>query len=248
MSTYDLYQDIAPHPPDWDDLCQPIVVHYEDYNWSVQHYELSSVKSGYDFAEAWLEGLYARQLDLKSTHKRYSHVSKGFIPDGDRLSILVLHNATNPFHSATDSSTTVGVYGRYWHDHNEIHWTTIAPGLRGLFDLCERTHFLREKHRWKVDMPKASDRRFHRAYWLAANCLGLGNLLNHSSCSGDKAHDLVDGADDEPVPFTEDDVGCEWAVSAEQCAEAWAVVVTQNEEMPEPPAAGWDYVVTEISE
>jgi hypothetical protein len=238
-------QHAVTRAPDWDNLCQPIVLRYEDYNWSVQHFELSSVKSGYDFAQSWLEGVYARQLNFNTVYKWYSHVGKGFIKDGGPLSILVLHNATNPFRSGADSSTSIGVYGRHWHEHNEIHWTTIAPGIRGLLDMCEKSQFIREKQKWKVDMAKASDRRFHRAYWLAANCLELGNLLNHGS-SEDKAHDLVD--DDEAITFTEADVGNKWDVGAEESAAAWAVVLRLNEEVPEPPVQGWDYVVTGSSE
>jgi hypothetical protein len=231
--------------PDWDNLCQPIALHYEEYNWSVQLYELDDVKSGYHFAQPWLEKVYAQRLNFATVHKWFTHVSNGFIKDGGRLSMLVLHNAINPFRSGADSTTSIGVYGRYWHQHNEIYWTTITPGIRDLFDFCERSAFIREKQRWRVDMAKASDRRFHRAYWLAANCLELGNLLNHGR-GEDEAHDAVGG--DEPIPFTEDDVGSEWDVSADESAAAWAAVLRLNEEMPEPPADGWDYVVTGSSE
>jgi hypothetical protein len=251
VSGYDPYQlairPKTPGPaPDWDSLCQPIALHYEEYNWSVQLYELNDVKSGYDFAQPWLEKVYAQRLNFATVHKWYTHVSNGFIRDGGRLSMIVLHNATNPFRSGADSTTSIGVYGRHWHQHNEIHWTTITPGIRDLFDFCKRSLFIRERQRWRVDMAKASERRFHRAYWLAANCLELGNLLNHGR-GEDEAHDTVDG-DEEPITFTEDDVGSEWDVSADESAAAWAGVLRLNEEMPEPPADGWDYVVTGSSE
>lgn len=117
----------------------------------MSHYQLQP--KGYDFAQRWFQALFGNTLSAGNNARHVTHVSRGFIiKDGDRDSIIALHNAVNPFeYEPTPTSTVmIGVYGY-----------------------------------------EATERRFHRAYWLAANQLGMKDLLNRG-ISDDKPHDGVE--------------------------------------------------------
>lgn len=211
-----------------DELPQPIVSDYEDYKWSVYHYELQPI-SGFAFAESWLHELFNTTLRDSYTNHHVSHASRGFIADGTRLSMLVLHNAADPFITSHPPShtITIGVYGYHWHTHSTIHWTTLSGDHRPLITQCLAANFLSEKRRWSANSPRAAETRFHRAYWLAANQRDVKDLLNRSE-SADKPHDLIeDGSADDPDPewkLRRRDLACEWDVSEAQAQAAWEEV------------------------
>ncbi|KAF1350574.1 hypothetical protein EJ07DRAFT_184020 [Lizonia empirigonia] len=146
--------EIVPPPPTFDELSQTIVSDYDDYKWSVYHYELQPI-SGYAFAESWLHELFNTTLHDSYTNHHVSHASRGFIADGTRLSMLVLHNAANPFITSHPPSNTItiGVYGYHWHTHSTIHWTTLAGDHRPLITQCLAANFLSEKRRWSANSP-----------------------------------------------------------------------------------------------
>ena len=81
-------------------------------------------------------------------------------------------------------------------------------------------------------MIKATDRRFHRAYWLAANMLPLGNLLNHCPIH-EKPHDEPEPAEiDEKITFTKEDLQYQWVdghPSAEHCQRVWQRILDEVE-------------------
>ncbi|KAF2627234.1 hypothetical protein BU25DRAFT_411284 [Macroventuria anomochaeta] len=241
-------------PPTRDELPQPIVSKYEDYKWSVYHYEL--LPKGYDFAERWLQALFATTLQSEYHDRHLSHVSQGFIKDGGRHSLLVLHNAANPFkHEPTpDSTITIGAYGYHWYRHNEIHWTTLASDQRSLLAQCVQAGFLEEKHKWTFDAEKATEKRFHRAYWLAANRRDLKDLLNRGP-SDDKPHDLSgDKSEEDPdkdFSISEADLTNEWHVTGSEAAAAWQRVQDEVDALGDGFDAygeGWQHVVTSNSE
>jgi len=231
----------SPSPkPDYENLPQRIVSEYADYKWSITLYEIRSDQ--YDYAQSWLEDFFAVNL----TSDKYSwdaHTSRGFIQGGTRLSFIVLHNATDPFGYGSTETTSIGVYGYYWYDHSEIHWKTFSPGIKWLLDWCEDQNGIAVRMKWEVDMPKASDRRFHRAYWLAANRMHLRQLLNHSEAMVDKPHDTPDG-DDEEFEVEESDLTNEWGVGVEEAEERWREVVEDVESNGEDGKDGYLHVIT----
>ncbi|KZM25496.1 hypothetical protein ST47_g3358 [Ascochyta rabiei] len=242
--------------PTLDEVPQPIVDKYEDYKWPVCLYELQPCR-GYDFAERWLEQLFETGLQSEYQRRRFSHVSKGFIKDGGRHSLLVLHNATNPFEyePAPDSTVTMGVYGYHWYRHDEIHWTTLGSDQRQLLEQCVEMECLLLKHKWSAGTDKAAEKRFHRAYWLAANRQDLKGLLNRCP-SHDKPEDVVEekSAEDPDAEFgiSEADLTNAWdEVSEEASAAAWLGVQEEVEALDDAWAvhgSGWQHVVTGSSE
>ncbi|KAF1846484.1 uncharacterized protein K460DRAFT_395870 [Cucurbitaria berberidis CBS 394.84] len=219
--------------PDRDDIEQLITDKYEEYKWSVKLYEINPEK-GYDFAQSFLEDLFSMKdlCDISSQYSWHAHTSQGFIKDGDRLSFVVLHNAANPFtwNMSPDSTTTIGVYGRYWHLHNEIHWKTFAPDIRDILNDVMNQGFFKLKNKWHVDMEKASDKRFHRAYWLAARMMPLKGILNHDPVR-ETPHDAVE--DDEDFKVTEKDLQNSWddeEISEEESTKTWEKILQRNEE------------------
>ncbi|KAL5116515.1 hypothetical protein ACEQ8H_005636 [Pleosporales sp. CAS-2024a] len=208
---------------DWDALPQRISSEYDDYKWSVTLYETDS-KSRYDFAQTWLEALFAGSEVGCAGYKWHAHSTRGFIQDGGRLSFIALHNAVNPFEPVPHATSTssIAVYGRFWHDHDEMHWTTFAPGIRALLEYCEKQGGIRVKHVWKWDDASAAERRFHRAYWLAASMLPVKDLLNHRGRM-DQVHDAGDEALEEAFEASEDDLhgGDEWDNTLAESEEAW---------------------------
>jgi len=213
-------------PPTTDELPQAIVGKHEDYRWSVFHYQLQP--KGYDFAQRWFQELFDTTLSAEYNARHVTHVTQGFIKDGDRYSVIVLHNAANPFEyePIPTSTVTIGVYGYHWYQHNEIHWTTLAADQRHLFAQCIQGGWLVGKYKWTHDA-KPNERRFHRAYWLAANRLDMRGLLNRGP-SYDRPHDEVKGADEEDLDrdfsISENDLTNEWNVTDNEAAAAWRKV------------------------
>lgn len=228
----------------WDEMPQPIVSNYDDYKWSVYLYELQPI-SNYAFAERWFQELFDTTLRAEYDRRHFSHVSHGFIKDGGPLSFLVLHNATNPFEyePIPTSTTTIGAYGYHWHLHNEIHWTTLGSDQRQLLTECADRGFIAEKHRWRVDADKPTEKRFHRAYWLAANRMDLKNLLNRG-VSDDKPLDWIEekSEDDPDKEFcvAEADLTNEWDVSDAGAAAAWSEILDEVDALGE--GGGWQHV------
>lgn len=148
------------------------------------------------------------------------------------MSILVLHNATNPFQwdPPAKSTTSIGVYGLFAHEHKEIHWTTIAPGVPKWFNSCLNGGHLTIKQKWFPNM-KASDKRFHRAYWLAANRLPLNRILNHS-VAPEKPYGVLEDNGKDDFVITEEDLQHGWngeSVSVEESEKIWGRIVEETE-------------------
>ncbi|KAL1798628.1 hypothetical protein ACET3X_002665 [Alternaria dauci] len=226
---------LPPSPPniiDPETIPQLITDNYDEYMWPVKLYQLQAGK-GHDCAECFLQTHFQQNIYDSVKHKWTAHTTKGFIKDGNRFSILVLHNAANPFQWGTppESTTSIGVYGLYAHRHDEIRWTTIAPSISKWMQSCIDQGLLAIKQEWHPDM-KASEKRFHRAYWLAAKMLPLNRMLNHSRAP-EKPHGLLeDGEDEEGDGFviTEEDLQHEWigeTVSVEKSEKTWQKLIDQ---------------------
>ena len=225
----------TPLPPsslniiDLETIPQHITRNYDEYRWPVKLYQLQAEKD-FDFAECFLENHFQQNIYDSDEHKWRAHTTKGFIKDGDRLSILVLHNAANPFEWGMSpvSTTSIGVYGLYAHEHNEIHWTTIAPSIPEWFDSCSDRGYLTVKQKWHPDM-KASEKRFHRAYWLAANMLPLNRILNNS-LAPEKPHGLLEDDEGDSFVVTEEDLQYKWTegtVTVENSEKIWQKLVDE---------------------
>jgi hypothetical protein len=182
--------------------------------------------------QSFIETYFEQIIYPNDFYKWHAHTTTGFIKDGTRLSVLVLHNAANPFTwgMASDSTTSVGVYGRYAHTHSEIHWTTIAPGIGDFVKMCVDEGFWELKQKWHVDMQKASEKRFHKAYWLAANMLPLKGLLNHG-LQPERPHDaLEEGEISDDFEISEQELQSGWdgvVVSVEQSEATWQRILDE---------------------
>jgi hypothetical protein len=202
----DPYAPILPPPPpppppvNWDLVPQPIVTTYDGYKWSVTHYRITS--SAHKTASAWLEDqLMASLSHLK--HKWHLHITEGFIPEGTPRSLIVLHNAWNPFKSTASSTmssaaptpfhmsamvatTSFGFYPAHADaEPDQIFWKTVSPSLKAVIEgKCVQEGELKEVAKWEVGM-KPREKRFHRAYWVAANMLPLKNLLQRAPEEGE---------------------------------------------------------------
>lgn len=79
-------------------------------------------------------------------------------------------------------------------------------------------------------MPKPTDRRFHRAYWLAANMMPLKKMLNQHLID-EKPHDEPDqAAMKEAITFTEEDLQHQWIdgpMPAEHSARVWQIILDE---------------------
>jgi hypothetical protein len=197
-----------PNPLNPEQVHQPITSNYEGYKWPVKLYELNTnLQKCIDSAHTLVEHVMEQSIHFSEKYRWHAHTSPGFIQDGNRHSVIVLHNAANPFTWGTEpviSSTSIGVYGRYAHGHNEIRWTTISPGWPGT---TMNDHFTL-KQTWLPDM-KPTERRFHRAYWLAANMFPLKDLMNHSLSPGP----VYNAPEDDNIfdfEISEDDLQSSW--------------------------------------
>ncbi|KAL1592526.1 hypothetical protein SLS59_009618 [Nothophoma quercina] len=250
-STYDTPVIELP-PPNPDEMPQAIVNKYEDYKWSVFRYELLA---DFDHAERWLEEFLYTTMPSEFQRRHCSHISNGFIKDGGPRSLLVLHNAANPFEyePPAESTTTIGVYGYHWFHHSEIHWTTLGSDQRALLAHCVHAGVIEEKHKWTHDAAKATEKRFHRAYWLAANRRDVKDLLNRGP-SDDKPCDLIeDGSEEDPNmdwTVSEADLTNAWDVTDAEAAAAWQKVQDEVDALGKTwnGLDGWQHVVISSSE
>jgi hypothetical protein len=237
----------CPDPVDCDALPQTIATVYEDYKWSITHYEIDP-SGAYCFAQSWLEDLFAINI-RPGDYKWHAHSTWGFIKDGTRFSFIVLHNAADPFEKgvASTSTTSIGVYGRHWHYHEEIHLKTFAPGIHWLLQWCEEQKCISVKQKWTCDMPQAGEKRFHRAYWLAATRGPLGGLLNQGTMN-DEPHDVPEEELDEVFEVTKEDLTNEWDNSEKEAQEVWARVLKEIEVIGDVRECWYEHVVTGSSE
>lgn len=217
-------------PSSSEETRQLITDKYEAYKWPVWHFELRS-GARFDFAQSYIDDWLEKTTSFPQKSKWHCHITTGFIKGGTRFSVLVLDNAANPFQwgPAAETTTSIGVYGRYAHTHEEIRWTTITPWRVASFR--ENSDFIL-MDKWEFDMPKASDRRFHRAYWLAANMLPLKGLLNHC-IPHEKPHDAPkEGDADEKFEIKTEDLQCTWSngqMPKEDCEKVWQKVLDEIE-------------------
>ncbi|KAE8830071.1 hypothetical protein HRS9139_06695 [Pyrenophora teres f. teres] len=237
-------QDAPPSPiADTEDISQHISSIYTDYKWPVKLYQLNPTPS-FDFAQTYLDEWFTYHIYNSTEYSWHSHTTTGFIKNGNQYSFLVLHNAANPFTQGEErtSSTSIGVYGRYAHAHDQIHWTTIAPCIKTLMAGMLQDSVSELKETWTFDMPKASERRFHRAYWHAARMLPLRGLLN-SGREPDKPHDALEDPEmqDEQFGFTVDEL--QTGEPNEKSEEIWEAIV-QEMEGRDMDTLGGDHVVT----
>lgn len=189
---------------------------------------------GYDYAESWVQALLAWNPATDYPARHVAHVSEGFIENGGPLSIIMLCNATNPFEyePVPVATTTIGVYGFHWNKHEEIHWITVAKDVRWLILGCLQGGYIKLEHRWAFDDPNASERRFHRAYWLAANRRELGGLLNRSPSTATQPDLIEDKSAEDPdndFLINKEDLTNECNAKADQSESAWREVSEEVE-------------------
>ncbi|USP76164.1 hypothetical protein yc1106_03438 [Curvularia clavata] len=240
-------QPLTAEPVRREDIPQPITSKYENYKWPVKLYELRP-DTKFDFVHAYMEDWFEKNI-LSSKYKWHRHTSQGFIQGGNRFSVLVLHNAADPFtwNTPSPSTTSFAVYGRFAHKHDELLWTTITPWIPRFIE--SSADFVL-KNRWDFDMSKATEKRFHRAYWLAANMLNLRRLL-HQHDIDENPHDEPDAADlKEAITFTEDDLQYQWVdgpMSAEHAEKVWKKIVDEVDCQP-MDELGWEHMTIGCSE
>jgi hypothetical protein len=162
-----------------EEINQPITTDYESYRWPVKLYTVDKEKTGHHFAESWIQAICGM---LQDGIKWHTHATKGFIQGGTQLSFLVLHNAFNPFKygDPPKHTTSIGCYGFYEQQHFDIRWTTLAMDLRELLKGLVDEGLITEDQKWHPNM-KPLQKRFHRAYWLAATMSPLKTMLNRKS-------------------------------------------------------------------
>jgi hypothetical protein len=215
-----------PKPLDPEQLPQPITTNYESYKWPVKLYELTGpLKQRTDYAHTLIEYVMQQNIHSSPSFKWHAHTSSGFIEGGNRYSVILLQSAANPFTWGIEpvtSSTSIGVYGRYADEHDEIRWTTVAPAV------SLDTH-LELKRKWTPDMTPR-ERRFHKAYWMASNMLPLGGLLNQGPMTPKRVQD----ADEEDGEFeiTEGDLQNSLegeSVDEDKAAKVWQELMEEVE-------------------
>ncbi|KAF1969698.1 hypothetical protein BU23DRAFT_235960 [Bimuria novae-zelandiae CBS 107.79] len=217
---------------------RPIVSSYSEYHAEVLLYEIVPEVTGCHWAQAWLDNITHGCLLTSSTamppaypipviSTRFVHHTRGFISEGTSLSLLVLHNATNPFPSSTESTelgtTTIGTYGFHWFEHDWIHWITFTPCQRAWLNLMVSLGHLRLVRTWGKEMP-ASERRFHKAYWIAANGAPLSTLLRQKEVENPEDPEKVEDEDDQGDWWVNLDGDC-GPVSAADERDAWDLVM-----------------------
>jgi hypothetical protein len=234
----------SPEPIDYDSLPQLITTTYSEYKYSVIHYTLSA-DSSYTFAQSFLSDLFTMNLPSPQ-YKWTTHSTPGFISNGTCGSFIILHNASDPFERGIPpiNTTSVGTYGLA---HNEIHWITYAPGIKWLLEWCEKNGGIAQKGKWTWNMAKASEKRFHRAYWMAATMGTMGGLLNRGDVRDeDDMFGVIENYEEEWDVIEQDLQGAnDWAVSVDEAELTWKEVVKFAEERD---GIGLDHVITASSE
>lgn len=96
-------------------------------------------------------------------------------------------------------------------------------------------------------MERASEKRFHRAYWMAANMGVMGGLLNRGDVKDDDdMFGVLEDFEDEWEIKEEDVQGAEdWGMNVEMAEEVWEQIRKEAAETDGVPA---EHVVTASSE
>jgi hypothetical protein len=162
--------------PTWEAFDQVIVSNHGDYKWPVFLYKINEKKFGCYAAKLWVEEKLST-LGFDTEYKSSFHTTEGFLKDGDYLTFAVLHNAVDPFRCGDSITTTT--FGFCGSSPDELRWKTIMPCLRLKVEKWEAEGSIQQIKLWHPGLPPA-ERRFHRAYWLAANKRPLGGLLNRA--------------------------------------------------------------------
>lgn len=158
-------------------LCTSV---YQSYQWPVRLYNVDLDRAGCSSARDWILGIIST---LPAFCQWHAHVSVGFIEYGDISSVLVLHNAFNPFsphnlvkttRHTTPQTTSLGVYES---NAKQIFWWTVEPALHIPLNECVRTGIMRQFYKWTLTNNPKLD-RFHKGYFFAATKQNLGGLLN----------------------------------------------------------------------
>ncbi|KAK7179851.1 hypothetical protein PSPO01_14113 [Paraphaeosphaeria sporulosa] len=221
---------------------QRIVTDYMEYHASVTLFEIMPETTGCQHAQAWLRNvmsdpqlspaLIPGDVTKPNITARFHHATEGFIPAGTPRSLLVLHNATNPFiatgPTTSRSTTTIGTYGYHWSADDWIHFATFAPDLSTWLADVEGKGYIRKIREWAPDMP-AREKRFHKAYWVAANRRALGGLLRRAPPDTTADPDAVEGEEAWPMMTVEDLDGECGHVGEEDRKDAWTVVMGDAE-------------------
>ncbi|KAI8942893.1 hypothetical protein NX059_000933 [Plenodomus lindquistii] len=238
-----------------DTTLQTITPSYPSYKWTITHFTLSPTQN-YPYAQSFLDALTRHTLPSQPHHpyKWHTHTTRGFIASGTQYSLLVLHNAANPFtwEPLPSSTTSIGVYGRFWFTHEEIHWCTFAPDISGVLAVALQQGVLRVKGTWRAD-GETGEKRFHKAYWCAARMEPLGGLLRRGEGRVDQDPDEVvwDGEGDDGFRVDERDMQTGWdegvtGVGVEEARRVWEGLLEDAEMWV--PEEGWEHVVTGGSE
>lgn len=98
------------------------------------------------------------------------------------------------------------------------------------------------KQKWSFNEFKASEKRFHRAYWLAANMLPLKGLLNNRM-EAEKPHDAPEDEemDGEEFEFTAEEL--QTGEENEEGEESWKKILDEVGGLSVDELGG-DHVVT----
>ncbi|KAL1597998.1 hypothetical protein SLS60_008486 [Paraconiothyrium brasiliense] len=215
---------------------QQIVATYDEYHAPVVLYEIVPETTGCYYAQGWLENhtsahspsptLLPQNVSAPNIAYRFYHGTQGFINTGNALSLLVLHNATDPWDDTfppRPSTTTIGTYGYHHFEDDWIHWITFTPGLKTWLTAMENAGYIKKISEWTKAM-QPRERRFHKAYWMAANRMEMGNLLRRAPLTGGMDPNAVD--DDEFPHVTKDnlDTSC-GPVNPEDTVDAYDVVM-----------------------
>ncbi|KAF2261369.1 hypothetical protein CC78DRAFT_570601 [Lojkania enalia] len=231
-----------PSPPpapliDWNTTWQTIVSKYEDYKWPIKLYRIDPDKTGHHSAQTWLNTQITKR-NVEATHGWFVHNSVGFIKEGTAYTFLVLHNAVHPFESEQyPSSTTFGLYVHSTFSYSEIIWKTFAPDLFSMIQELESEGYIHEAMKWHISM-KPMEKRFHKAYWMAANMArNLGGLLNRSGQSSNTTDIGEDAEMEDRIEIDEADLQNDggWDVTSELGRQIWEECMEEGQKAE----SGW---------
>ncbi|KAF1992751.1 hypothetical protein P154DRAFT_528242 [Amniculicola lignicola CBS 123094] len=169
---------VQPSQPDLDNCDQRIVEDYEDYHRSVLLYTMAENVNG-SAAIALEQHFNSQGINFRVPW--VSHTTIGYICEGTPRTFIVLHNAFNPFAYDTKNTTTIGFFVASPYVFSEINWKTYDISMINFFKQCENGGMIQVTRAWNKSMPKAVDRKYHRAYWLAAGRKPLKALLNRAA-------------------------------------------------------------------